>query len=62
LRMTEQKTLSIEERMEEIRIVNRAKFMLISELKMSEPEAHHYIEKYALTCRFSFFKNQRCLH
>lgn len=48
LRKLEQKTLSIEERMEEIRIVNRAKCLLISELKMAEPDAHHYIEKYAM--------------
>ena len=48
LRNLEQKTLSIEERMEEIRIVNRAKYLLISELKMAEPDAHHYIEKYAM--------------
>lgn len=48
LRKTEQKTSSIEERMEEIRIVNRAKCLLISELKMTEPEAHHYIEKNAM--------------
>lgn len=48
LRKMEQKTSSIEERMEEIRIVNRAKFLLISELKMTEPEAHHYIEKNAM--------------
>lgn len=44
----EKKTLSIEERMAEIRIINRAKYLLISELKMAEPEAHHYIEKYAM--------------
>lgn len=48
LRQLEQKTLSIEERMKEIRIVNRAKCLLISELKMTEPDAHHYIEKYAM--------------
>lgn len=48
LRKLESKTLSIEERMEEIRIVNRAKCLLISELKMAEPDAHHYIEKYAM--------------
>lgn len=48
LRKLEQKTLSIEERMEEIRIINRAKCLLISELKMTEPDAHHYIEKYAM--------------
>lgn len=48
LRKTEKKTLSIEEKMEEIRIVNRAKWLLISELKLSEPEAHRYIEKLAM--------------
>ena len=48
LRKMEQKTSSIEERMEEIRIVNRAKCLLISELKMTEPQAHHYIEKTAM--------------
>lgn len=48
LRKLEQKTSSIEKRMEEIRIVNRAKYLLISELKMTEPEAHHYIEKNAM--------------
>lgn len=44
----EKKTLSIEEKMEEIRLVNRAKWLLISELKMTEPEAHRYIEKQAM--------------
>lgn len=48
LRKSESKTLSIEEKMEEIRIVNRAKWLLISELKMEEPEAHRYIEKQAM--------------
>ncbi|MBQ2887772.1 MAG: ANTAR domain-containing protein [Firmicutes bacterium] len=48
LRRFEKKTLSIEEKMEEIRIVNRAKWLLISELKLNEPEAHRYIEKQAM--------------
>ena len=48
LRKTEKKTLSIEEKMEEIRIVNRAKWILIRELKLEEPEAHRYIEKQAM--------------
>lgn len=48
LRKFEKKTLSIEKKMEEIRIVNKAKWLLISELKMSEPDAHHYIEKQAM--------------
>lgn len=48
LRTTEKKTLSIEDKMEEIRIVNRAKWLLISELKFDEPEAHRYIGKQAM--------------
>ncbi len=48
LRKMEQKTSSVEERMEELRIINRAKCLLISELKMTEAEAHHYIEKSAM--------------
>lgn len=48
LRKSEKKTLSIEEKMEEIRIVNRAKWLLISELKFDEPGAHRYIEKQAM--------------
>ena len=48
LRKTEKKTLSIEEKMEEIRIVNRAKWLLIRELKLDEPEVHRYIEKQAM--------------
>lgn len=53
LRKFEKKTLSIEEKMEEIRIVNRAKWLLISELKMDEPNAHRYIEKKAMDCCIS---------
>ncbi|MBQ4472974.1 MAG: ANTAR domain-containing protein [Lachnospiraceae bacterium] len=48
LRKLENKTLSVEEKMEEIRLVNRAKWLLISELKMEEPQAHRYIEKQAM--------------
>ena len=48
LRKFEKKTLSIEEKMEEIRTVNRAKWMLINQLKMDEPDAHRYIEKQAM--------------
>ena len=48
LRKLEKKTLSVEDKMEEIRIVNRAKWLLISELKMDEPQAHRYIEKQAM--------------
>ena len=48
LRLSEKKVLSFEEKMDEIRLVNRAKWLLISELKMAEPDAHHYIEKQAM--------------
>ena len=48
MRKSEKKALSIEEKMEEIRIVNRAKWLLISELKMDEQGSHRYIEKQAM--------------
>ena len=48
LRRLEKKTVSIEEKMQEIRLVNRAKWILISELKMTEEDAHKYIEKQAM--------------
>ena len=48
LRRMEQKTVSMEDRMEEIRIVNRAKWVLIDQLRMTEQEAHRYIEKQAM--------------
>ena len=48
LRQFEKKSSSIEEKMAEIRLVNKAKWILISELSMSEPEAHRYIEKQAM--------------
>ena len=48
LRQTEKKVLSVEEKMDEIRLVNRAKWLLIRELGMTEPDAHRYIEKQAM--------------
>lgn len=48
LRRMEKKASSIEEKMEEIRIVNRAKWKLIEQRNMSEQEAHRYIEKKAM--------------
>lgn len=41
-------SLSVEEKMEEIRLVNRAKWILIEQLKMSESDAHRHIEKQAM--------------
>lgn len=48
LRRMEEKKASMEEKMEEIRLVNRAKCLLIEQLKMTEKEAHRYIEKQAM--------------
>ena len=48
LRRNETKTLSLQEKMEEIRLVNRAKWILIEQRGMDEPTAHRYIEKQAM--------------
>ena len=48
LRRFEQKNATIEEKMQEIRLVNRAKWLLIENLKMTEAEAHRYLEKTAM--------------
>lgn len=48
LRRYEKKVQPIQEKMEEIRLVNRAKWLLINELKMTEPDAHHYITHQAM--------------
>lgn len=48
LRRLEKKALSVEEKMEEIRIINRAKWILIENLNMTETDAHRYIEKQAM--------------
>ena len=48
LRRAEQKAASLEEKMTEIRLVNKAKWLLIDRLKMTEADAHHYVEKTAM--------------
>ena len=48
IRAQESKTHSLEEKMAEIKIVNRAKLLLISEMHMDESQAHRYIEKQAM--------------
>lgn len=48
LRRMEQKSASIEDKMAEIRLVNRAKWVLIEKQAMSEQDAHRYIEKQAM--------------
>ena len=48
LRGARQHQATVEERIEEIRLVNRAKWLLITELQMEEPQAHRYITKQAM--------------
>jgi response regulator NasT len=48
LRKAEKKTSTIEEKMAEIRLVNRAKWALIEHENMTEAEAHRFIEKQAM--------------
>lgn len=48
LRRMEVKNTTMEEKMQEIRLVNRAKWVLIDRLKMTEQDAHRYIEKTAM--------------
>lgn len=48
LRRMEQKSASIEDKMAEIRLVNRAKWALIEKRGLTEQEAHRYIEKQAM--------------
>ena len=48
LRRMEQKSASIEDKMAEIRLVNRAKWALIENRGMTEQDAHRYIEKQAM--------------
>ena len=48
VRALAEKTVRLEEKMEEIRLVNRAKLLLMQRRGMSESEAHRYIEKEAM--------------
>lgn len=48
MRALEQKNWTLEAKMKEIRLVNRAKCLLIERLKMTERDAHRYIEKTAM--------------
>ena len=44
----ENKAVTLEAKMKEIRLINRAKWILIDRFKMSEADAHKYIEKTAM--------------
>ena len=51
LRKIEEKTKSLKEKMADIRVVNRAKWLLMEKLNLSEKDAHYYIEKQAMDLR-----------
>ena len=51
LERMEEKNRSLQEKMSDIRAVNRAKWLLIENLNMSEKDAHYYIEKRAMDTR-----------
>ena len=48
LKSLEKRSVKLEDKMQEIRLVNRAKWLLISEKGLSEEDAHHSIEKLAM--------------
>ncbi len=51
LKKLEQKNRTMQEKMTDIRTINRAKWLLIENLNMSENDAHRYIEKQAMDTR-----------
>ena len=51
LRVMDKKNKTLAAKMNEMRIVNRAKWTLIESLGMTEEQAHHYIEKQAMDQR-----------
>ena len=53
LRRMEQKQQSVEDKIEEIRLVNRAKWLLIECLSMTESDAQRYIERQSMDQRIT---------
>lgn len=53
LRRAEERQSSVEEKIEELRLVNRAKWLLIEQLGMTEEDAHAYIRRRAMDRRVS---------
>ncbi len=53
LKKMEKRNQTLQEKMTDIRIVNRAKWLLIEHHHMTEKDAHYYIEKQAMDTRLS---------
>lgn len=51
LRQAEKKTVSLYEKLEELKCISRAKLLLMQKLSISEDDAHHHIEKLAMDTR-----------
>lgn len=51
LQKMERRNQTLQEKMADIRAVNRAKWLLIEKLKMTEQDAHYFIEKQAMDAR-----------
>jgi len=51
IKMMQAENNELRQRLEDIRIIDRAKCLLISRMNMSEPEAHRHIEKQAMDLR-----------
>ena len=53
MRQMEAKQATVKEKIEEIRLVNRAKWLLIERHRMTEEDAHYFIEKQSMDMRLS---------
>jgi len=56
VKRVEKENINLRTKIDEIRIINRAKCVLMEYLKMSEPEAHKYLEKQAMDMRSTKYK------
>ena len=53
IKQIESRQKSIEKKIDEIKVLNKAKWLLIGYMKMTESEAQHYIERTAMDTRLS---------
>lgn len=53
LRRKQEARNRVEDKIAELRLINKAKWLLIEKKQMSEPEAHRYLEKQAMDLRLS---------
>ena len=48
IKRMEKESRRLKEKMQELRTIDRAKWILVDQRKMSEPDAHRYIERKAM--------------